>query len=233
MAIFFSQNQKERLKIWEMPEKANAEYLICADVAEGLEGGNYSCAHVLKRHPLEQVAVWHGHENPYQFGRVLLYLGFFFNGCMIACERNNNGITTLDFLRRENYPNIYKMQKFDSEVMDDTDRVGWMTNMHTRPLIIDSLKYAVKTRSLILHDPETLGELKTFIRIQNKEIPERYKIKASPGSFDDRVISLAIGVYIHSTLPMSQPYMQTGSYMDKMRARWDEGKVLTPGRGGY
>lgn len=225
--IEFRQENRGNLKIWKQPER-DKKYIIPADVAEGLEGGNFSAAHVIDLSNLEQVSVWHGLEEPYQFGRILFNLGEFYNSALLIPERNNNGISTIDYLRANNYPNIFQMMKLEGYDRDDTERLGWVTNLSTRPLIIDALKEAVRSNSLILHDPETLAEMRTFIRN-----PKNGKIEAAAGSMDDLVISLAIGCYVYSTLPRESQYVFTeGSYLDRMKERWGE-PVVKIGRSGY
>lgn len=228
--IEFRQAEKALLKIWKMPERGR-RYLIPADVAEGLQGGNFSAAHVIDLESFEQVAVWHGLEEPYAFGKILYNLGEFYNGALLAPERNNNGISTIDYLRSHNYSNIYKMIKFEYANPEETERYGWMTNLHTRPLIIDSLKEAVRGNIIKINDYETLAELRTFVRN-----PKTGKVEAAPGSMDDLVISLGIGCYIRSTMSLNLIYETSNatSYIDQMRERWNQGGVtIATGRGGY
>lgn len=226
--IEFRHESKGLLKLWKMPEHGR-RYIISADVSEGLDGGNYSAAHVLEIESFEQVAVWHGMEEPYQFGKILFNLGEYYNGALVAPEKNNNGISTIDYLRANDYPSIYQMLKLDGQSIEDSSRLGWITNMHTRALMIDSLKEAIRSNAIILNDPETLAELRTFVRN-----PRTGKVEAAPGSQDDLVISLAIGCYIISTLPReANRELPTGSYMDRTKSRWGGSFNNTIGRGGY
>jgi len=213
------------LKIWEFPIQGE-EYICGADVAEGLEEGDASCAQVIKRREFKQVAVLHGWPEPVEFGKDLCYLGWFYNTMLLAVERNQSGISVIDYLRSTNYPNLYSMQQFDYEVVDYTERLGWITSGRTRGLIIGSLRESIKEGSLILNDPETLNELKTFVRN-----PKTEKIKASPGNRDDRVLALAIACYLNKTLSIASSVAYE-SYLEKRG--WGVGAVQTNlGRGGY
>lgn len=225
MKTRFNLDLNGNLKIWEFPIQGE-EYICGADCSEGLEDGDPSCAQVIKRREFKQVAVLHGWMDPIDYGKDLNYLGWFYNTMLLAVERNQSGISTLDYLRSVNYPNIYSMQQFDYELIDYTERLGWITSGRTRGLIIDSLRDSVKEGSLILNDPETLAELKTFVRN-----PKTGKIKASSGNRDDRVISLAIGVYLNKVIPlMSLPGKL--SYFEKRG--WGRSPIeSTLGRGGY
>ena len=75
--------------MWRPPEQGHT-YVIGADVAEGLETGDYSCAQVLDRRDLCQVSEWHGHTDPDLFGEELAKLGRLYNSAMIGCEVNNH-----------------------------------------------------------------------------------------------------------------------------------------------
>lgn len=227
----FNLEPKERLSIWKYPVDGE-EYIVSADPSEGLDGGDPACAQVIARSNFEQVAVWHGYMEPMDFGRALYLLACFYNEATLAVERKDpSGASVLDYLRGVGYPNIYRMQQFDYEIMQQTERVGWITSVHTRGLIIDCLRDVVKSNQIILNDPDTVAEMKTFVRDKKSG-----KLKAAPGSHDDRVMALAIGCYLHMILP------RTGgvSYENTMEARLarmenDAGNNghLKLGRGGY
>ena len=62
------------LRVWEAPQ-SNKRYVIGADVAEGLDKGDFSCADVLDEDG-DQVAQWHGKIAPDHFGDLLVCLGY-------------------------------------------------------------------------------------------------------------------------------------------------------------
>ena len=123
---------------------------------------------------------------------------------------------------------MYKMQQFDYEVMQPTERMGWVTSSHTRGLIIDNLRDVVKNNQLILCDPDTVAEMKTFIRDQRTG-----KLKAAPGSHDDRVMSLSIAAYLHVILPRSGTVMGETTMEARLRQQADTEEPVRLGRGGY
>jgi len=214
------------LRVWKFPELRRS-YILAADVAEGLEKGDYTAAHVIDVGSFEQAAVWWGKEDPYQFARMLYGLGIWYNGCLIACERNENGIVVINYLRANSYPQIYKMEKFEYEMVEETDKLGWITTARSRPLLIDALRESVRTQALILNDSETLAEMRTFIRN-----PRTGKIEAAVGSNDDLVISLGIACHLRMKMAAGLTYRPDTGYMDRARAR-ERGGVVMPGRGGY
>ncbi len=66
----------------------NESYVIGIDVAEGLSYGDYSCAQVLDSEG-NQVACYHGHIDPYEYGNFLAKLGERWNRAYLVVERNN------------------------------------------------------------------------------------------------------------------------------------------------
>ena len=171
------------LRVWEMPQ-LNTKYVIGADVAEGLEHGDYSSAHVINVRTGKVAAVWHGHVAPDLFGsEVLWHLGWFYNAALIGCEVNNHGLTTCTALRDRSYPNIYWRVSLDERTMKQHRKIGWRTQSNTKPLMIDELAKAMRDE-LLVEDERTLGEMQTFVRDADG------KMHGSP--FDDMVISLAI-----------------------------------------
>jgi hypothetical protein len=185
------------LQVWEFP-KPRSKYVIGGDVAEGLEHGDYSVAHVIDIDTGKVVAKWRGHIDPDLFGsEVLWYLGHYYNVALIGPEANNHGFTTITALKNKHYPNLYYRHSYDERTNKRTKKLGWMTTAKTKPLMIDELVRAlrrgpvlteegeeVEESELQLLDDETIGELVTFVRDVDG------KMHGSP--FDDQTISLAI-----------------------------------------
>lgn len=73
---------KAPLKIWEKP-KPYKEYVIGADVAEGLKGGDFSVATVVDVSTMAVAARWRGHCDPDKFGEILGALGTYYNLSLI------------------------------------------------------------------------------------------------------------------------------------------------------
>jgi len=177
------------LQVWEYPvTAANSEsphtYCIGADVAEGLEHGDYSVAWVIDAKTGQAVAKWRGHVPPDIFGsKILKELGYFYNVALVGPEVNNHGFSTCVNLRDESYPHIYYRHSYDERTNKRGRKLGWRTQSNTKPLMIDELQKALR-EELVLEDPETFAELMTFVRAPDG------KMHGSP--HDDQVIALAI-----------------------------------------
>lgn len=171
------------LRIWELPNAAQ-RYVIGADVAEGLDHGDYSCAQVLNVHTGGQDAMWHGHIPPDEFADVLAILGRYYGNALVGVEANNHGLTTVTALRNLRYKAIYRRRTVDRITNKASDQLGWLTTKTSKPLMIDELAMALKADELGIVDKGTIAELKTFVR------NERGQMSGSP--HDDRVMALAI-----------------------------------------
>jgi hypothetical protein len=207
------------LAIWEHPEPG-VTYCMGADVAEGLEHGDYSVAWVINTLTGVCAAKWRGHIDPDLFGSLILrQLGWFYNGAFIGPEVNNHGYATCVALRDSGYPNIYYRQAYDDRTMRPTSKIGWRTQLNTKPLAIDELHKALREGEIRLVDKETIGELVTFVRDPDG------KMHGSP--FDDQVIGLAIAnmmrhhAMTHVVTPKKSNYMTAGWLLNEVLSQAD------------
>ena len=172
------------LSIWDFPT-LNENYVIGADVAEGLGHGDYSSAHVISADTGLVVAHWHGHVDADIFGeQVLRALGYYYNHALIGVESNNHGLTTIKGLQRIGYRNTYRQRKMNARNPTPSETMGWRTTSVSKPLAIDELNASIRDEAILLYDFKTIGELRSFVREANG------KMHGSP--HDDRVMSLAI-----------------------------------------
>lgn len=189
------------LLVWEEP-RPGTPYLVSADVAEGLEHGDFDSASVWNHHTGVQVAHYHGHMDPYDFATYLNHLGRRYNNAWMVVERNNHGRGVVDRLLKDfMYPYIY-VEKIVEPPNKPRKRFGWETNVKTRPLVIDNLKYQVHSDAHGIRCVECFDEMLNFKRQADG------KEEADPGTFDDRVMECAIGKYaLRRLLPV--PVQQT------------------------
>ena len=175
------------LRIWAWPNNDD-RYVVGADPSQGLEHSDKASAHVINARNGEVVAHWHGIIDPDLFGSdILVPLGRFYRQALLGVESNNHGLTVLKAIQRAKYFPIYyeRSPKYKHSV--PTDVLGFHTTQVTKPLMIDELAKELRPEGrLLLHDAETLAELRTYVRT------DKGKMQGSP--FDDRVISLAIAV---------------------------------------
>jgi hypothetical protein len=173
------------------PHSPSGQYYIGADVAMGLNDGDYSVAVVLDG-SRNVVAKWRGHVEPDRYATVLYCLGLFYNTALVACENNNHGLTTLTWLKKDlYYPRVYSQQRVDKITNQKTDVLGFGTDAKTKPLIIDELRASVRKREILIPDRTILDEMVTYA------VQDNGTTNAQRGSFDDCVMSLAIALHVH------------------------------------
>ena len=195
--VAYDNNEKGFIKFFKWPEP-DKQYIIGADVAEVAD---YSCAQVLDRVTLEQVAVWHGRCDADVFGRELYRLGTFYNGATVAVERNNQGLATLYTLRDLNYPFIWFREKVGRVAEEQTLELGWLTDAKTKDLLISDARELIRTKSLILNDEETIRELMAYVYVEQGS-KGRWLAAAQAGKHDDRVMALMICIQMYYRVPL-------------------------------
>lgn len=191
--VCFVDNKKGYLSIWKKPDDGS-EYIISADVAEGLYHGDYSVADVIDRKTLEQVAQWHGHIDPDLFGDEIAKLAKFYNLAFVAVEANNHGLTTITSLKKQ-YRRLYRRRTVDKITNKSIQAYGWQTNGKTKPLMIDKLAEMIRERLVKINCKETVEECMTYVR------DDKGKMGGQQERHDDRVISLAIGLQVNYEVP--------------------------------
>jgi hypothetical protein len=209
------------LKIWEMPIEG-AQYVLGVDVGEGNarsdqgvdmeyldEGdGDYSVIEVLKvpspGRPVEQVAEFVMRIDPVMLGKQLMVLGNFYNEGMLSIEVNNHGLTTLSEVK-QHYWNLYRWQYLDHVGKYDSNKLGWVTNVSTRPHMCDYTSAAVNADMLAIRSEELVEEMNTFIKRG-----VGYGGEADSNCYDDRVMA-----YMIALITMAQSY-QSSSLLEEM-----------------
>lgn len=186
-----------RLLVWEEP-RAGASYIISADVAEGLNEGDFSCADVVDHRTGVQVAQWHGKCDPDIFAIILAALGTRYNQALLAPERNNHGLTVITYLVNMGYPNLY-VEMVPDPPGKPRKRYGWVTTRATRPLIIDSLVSELREDSHGIRCRGTFMEMMSFKRQANGHM------EADEGQHDDRVMSYAIAKHVRMVTALPKP----------------------------
>lgn len=166
-------------------------YTIGADVGMGVKDGDYSVAHVLDKEK-RQVATYRALAHPDHFAEVLYKLGEFYNMALIAPENNNHGILTVTRLAKDLvYPYVYTEVVVNKTTDEETVKLGFGTNVKTKPLIIDKLRASARDNEIELNDLPTIREMLTYI------VTESGAMEAEKGNHDDCVMALAIANHVH------------------------------------
>jgi hypothetical protein len=172
-----------------MPEP-NKFYVVGADVAEGNINGDYSCGIVLDE-DFCLCAAWHGHADPDVFGDELVKLAKFYNEAYSGVENNNNGSSTLRTMIRKEYWNLYYQKTYNKINDSVTQKVGWNTNIRTKPLMINTLNTYIRELWLDLPWDVLISECFTYVKGD-----DGITTNAQIGCHDDTVMALAIALQL-------------------------------------
>lgn len=197
------------LKIWR-PALKDQLYVMGVDVADGGEGGDYSCIEIFRKLPApyvaEQVAEWHGHMDPYNFAHIVEQLGRIYNEALASVETNAHGLATQQELQRT-YWNIYQsshLDRFDSKL---TPKLGWDTTVRTKKLLISFCTHCISDLTILVRSADLVRECMTFIR------DDSGNGSASGGGYDDRVMAAMIALFtMHQSIddePLDDLNVQT------------------------
>lgn len=207
-------------KVWSQPQEG-AEYVIGADVAEGIEE-DFSVASVLDKKTHQTVARWRGDIEPADFGELLDQIGRWYNNALIGVEINNHGLTTVQRLRDVGYMNLYRRERgIDERYEEYTSKLGWRTDIRTKPLMIDALAEAISLGEITDFDKIFIFECMTYIR------DNRGRTNAQEGQHDDCVISTAIALQLFEWNPINEAkYAVRSRFPEKLLERKAKNKAL-------
>jgi len=214
LSVEFLENMNGLYLVWELPEEGweNA-YSISADVAEGLEQGDWDSASVRKRFvnhdedvPLT-VCTLHTHIKPFEFAEELAKLGYWYKKAWIAPERqgNSGGVVINELLKI--YTRIYHKEVITKGYPQSTDKIGFDTsNRHMKGMIIGELSKQIVEGTFRDYDTDFWKECLTFVNNDGK-MEAQGKGKGEK-CFDDRVMDRAINAWVDTQLP--NPYRTRG-----------------------
>lgn len=112
---------------------------------------------------------------------------------VIAYERNNGGVFEMErlaTLNRNGKYIIYQQKKNvgTTNTVEPTAKLGWDTNVATRPIMIQMLKQAIDKKVLTIYDRPTVNEMFSFVE---KPTSSGIKAAAESGAHDDLIMALA------------------------------------------
>jgi hypothetical protein len=169
-------------------------YVIGADVGEGLTTSDWSSATVIDRDSGEQVAQLRARWTPDVFAGKLDALARRFarnatpaspSPVLVGVERNNHGHAVLLALAKLHAGTApYRIYRAPDK------RVGWLTTNASRPVLVDQLEEALRTKALTVRDAGTVDQMSTFAYNDDGR-PE-----AQEAYHDDDVMAAGIAVQL-------------------------------------
>lgn len=164
-------------------------YFVAGDPTKTVMG-DPACMQVLNRQTLEQVAVWHGHTDPINFGKEMMMVGRWYHDAMLCPEVEGGGQATIATILTANYPNLW-MHRWPDKAPGQVSgtQYGWSSNFQRKSWAIGRLKYLLAETSTIFHDRETYNQLRSYVTKDNGEMGN-----AGKSGHDDAVMAYGIGV---------------------------------------
>ncbi len=180
------EDEKGWLKLWDFPGIKD-QFVIFADVGEF---SDWCVATVVDRKTWKVIAKFRARMKSHAFGDELQKLGYFFNKAIMAVEVNNMGQSTVDRLVTLGYPNMYMRKRLDAKNQKETMEYGWLTTEKTKNIMIGHMQDLLTKEEIDIPDIGILDEFSTFVR------KEDGSMGASPGNYDDQVMSCSGAYYI-------------------------------------
>jgi hypothetical protein len=166
------------LEIW-LPPLNGKEYLVAVDPAGGGSEGDYSAAQVLEMETGLQCAEFAGHVGGLELARLVTELATEYNRAWLVVERNNHGSGVLALIETVcGYGRIYRQN----------GQAGWLTTSMSRPAALGRLDAMLVERPECFQSRKLLAECRSFVRLPDGGSGAR------PGTHDDRVMAMAIGL---------------------------------------
>jgi len=204
-------------KVFE-PPNPNSEYVLGVDTSRGKR--DYCCLQVLKRRPLEQVAILRGYEGrnmiPLEFAEQLMMAWKYYNYGYLVIENNDAGLAVINNLLEWGCNAIMTHDTlFPNASVQNTD-YGWNNSTKTGQEAVEKLRYQILNKNIRIHDRDTLLEMMQFVykTTEGTGVSEG-KVRAmarrkgqikKPGDsdmgyFDDRIYGLISALLGHLVLP--------------------------------
>lgn len=192
--ILHNPKTDDRFWVWEKPEDSGM-YYVGADVAQGNDGGDFSCVQVIRigagLEPDVQVAEWRGWVNPTPFAYICAAIGRYYNDAEVSIEANNVGkVTNNELFRIIEYDNVYRWKHIDKVKNTLTNYIGWETNYKSREAIIAKMNEAIIERSITIRSELLIDEMMDFSYDEDGEGKAQ-----GQSTKDDRVMAMMICRY--------------------------------------
>ncbi|MEK9207098.1 MAG: phage terminase large subunit [Patescibacteria group bacterium] len=172
------------------------------DISEGI-GGDASVLSVVNTKDGEEIAFWQGQLPPDILVEKALRLTAYLNNLtknrlLVVPEVNGLGIAFLTHIKKS-YHQIYKREVFLKMSRERKEVLGWKTSTSTKPLLINNHVDLLRNNHLVIHTPEILEQMKTFVYTDDTK---KSGMGADPGFHDDAVIGHALACFFSAPTKM-------------------------------
>jgi hypothetical protein len=187
--VFPDVQHYEGLKVYAEPVPYHI-YTVGVDVASGSPSGDYSAFCVMdvtnKKSP-QIVSGYYARVPPHEFGEMVRKSCIKYDALAVV-ESNSYGLAILEYLMGKEYAYIFKRTQYDKMAKRWVERLGFNTNVNTRPVLLSKILEFISNQWLIPDDRCLQFEMNTFV-YNDKGKPE-----AGPKKHDDMVFAVALAI---------------------------------------
>lgn len=194
----WSPSKAGNIKVWAHPVNGE-DYVVGADVAAGIKGGDYSVAYVMHRLTQEVVACYRASVDTDTYARDLINLGWYYNEAFLAPESNAIGLAVSRAVSRLYRRVCYKVKLSDGEPGDmDEMHPGWYTDRVNRPHMVAHLRQHLKDGTVTIQDEVFFEEAQDFTVPSGLDgRMKEGEPRGTSGSKDDCVMALCITLWVN------------------------------------
>lgn len=173
----------------------HGRYVIGADVAKGLEQGDYSVAYVYDLVDRQWVMMYRGHCTEKRFAEILAMMGRYYRNAAILVE-SNVGQAVLDPLQVL-YTNVLYEKK---------DKPGFYTSEQSKLVLVGELQTWIENEAHTMPFYQFFDEARTFTRDERGHMSAEGK-RRDPGvkNFDDAVMAAGLTLMAARMAPPPRP----------------------------
>lgn len=179
---------------YKEPEKDH-KYVATVDCAEGRDQ-DYSVIQIIDvtKLPFEQVAIYRSNKvQPLLFPQIIMAKAAEYNNAWVYIELNSVGYSVAK--------DLYIDLEYENVIVDQQKDLGMKQSKRTKAIGCSTLKDLIEKYKLILHDKQTILELRDFVQ-------KGSQYEARAGFHDDTVMALVIFAYL-TTQERFDDYMET------------------------
>lgn len=174
----------------------NEHFCIFADPAEGTD---YCAAVAISKKRCDTPVVYNCKTESSQFGYDLYGMARYIETKThiwptIAVERNT-GQATIHVLVTLNYPDMFRMQTFDTTYIKETDKLGWFTTKASRKKMLDDFSLVIKQGIIKIYDRDIVDQMRAFV------LDKQGRPAAVRNKHDDLVIATAGSYQMYQIVP--------------------------------
>lgn len=201
-------------------------YVIGADVAEGLEQGDFSTAFVYDRVNARFEMMLQIHADEELFAEMLAKMGVFYHFAGVLVEQNKQGDAVINALKRI-YRNVLVGTRFEKGQVVTGRRLGWLTTHQSKPQMVGKLKGYMRDHADGMEFYLPWKEANSFTQEANGSMgAEGKRLDPSSSAYDDLVMAWCITLMADAIWTIPEEVKQSRDMVDIQEQKKGKVKLL-------